>query len=44
MRNEIMMEVDPIENLMVTQSLKTMPCNRIIKIGMGIVQEQLSCL
>lgn len=31
-----MMEGDAIENLMVTQPLKTMPSNRIIKTSIGI--------
>ena len=39
MRNEIMKEVDPTENLMVTQSCKTVPCTRTIKTGVGIAQE-----
>lgn len=43
MRNKTTMDMDPTENSMVSQPLKTMPHNRIIKTDTGILQEQLSC-
>lgn len=44
MRNDAMMDMDPAENPMVSQPLKTMPRNRMIKTGTGILEEHLSCL
>lgn len=41
--DETTMDVDPTENSMVPQPLKTMPHNRIIKTDTEILQEQLSC-